>query len=127
MTMSPRYIATRLVVAVALALLAGLASGSSYVAGAVGGLAFVALLVARRSGRYLETGSAAVLDRDERGRTIADRAARNGFVVLVLATAALSMVSHALGRSTVSVALLEGSLALAALAWLASDLWQRRG
>ncbi|MEJ2287528.1 MAG: hypothetical protein P8Y02_02595 [Deinococcales bacterium] len=126
MTMSFRYLATRLVVATALALFAGLATGNAYVAGALGGVAFVALVVVRRSGRYLETSDGAVLQRDERGRSIADRAARNGFVVLVLATAALSLASHALGRSTVSVTLVEAALALGALTWLASDLWQRR-
>lgn len=127
MSMSARYVVTRLLVAAVLAVLVGLVSGSSYLAGAVGGLGFVVLLVARRSGRYLTTADGAVLRRDERGREIADRAARNGFVVLVLATGALSMVFHALGRTAVPVGLLEGALALAALAWLASDLWQRRG
>ncbi len=127
MILSARYVATRLFVAVVLAVLAGLVSGSAYLAGMFGGLIFVVLLVARRSGRYLSTANGAILRRDERGREIADRAARNGFVVLVLATGGLAMVFHALGRTAVPVGLLEGALALGALAWLASDLWQRRG
>ncbi len=127
MILPARYVATRLLVAVVLAVLAGAVSGSAYVAGMFGGLIFVVLLVARRSGRYLTTGDGAVLRRDERGREIADRAARSGFVVLVLATGALALVYHALGRAAVPVGLLEGALALGALSWLASDLWQRRG
>jgi len=32
-----------------------------------------------------------------------------------------------LGRASVPVGAVEGALAAGALAWLASDLWQRRG
>jgi hypothetical protein len=127
MSMSFRYVATRLFVAAVMAVLVGLVGGSWYLAGVFGGLSFVVLMVARRGGRYLTSADGSVLRRDERGREIADRAARNGFVVLMLATGTLSMVFHALGRAAVPVGLLEGALALAALAWLASDLWQRRG
>jgi len=126
MIMSVRYVATRLLVAAVLAALAGLVGGSWYLAGVFGGLSFVALMVVRRGGRYLTTANGAVVRRDERGREIADRAARNGFVVLVLATGVLAMVFHALGRGAVPVGLLDGALVLGALAWLASDLWQRR-
>jgi len=121
------FVATRTLVAAALGALAVLVGASWYAAGVLAGVALVALLVARRSGRYLSTDNGAVLRRDERGREIADRAARNGFVVLVLAVGAISAVSHALGRASVPVGAVEGALAAGALAWLASDLWQRRG
>jgi len=121
------FVATRTLVAAALGALAVLVGASWYAAGVLAGVALVALLVTRRSGRYLSTDNGAVLRRDERGREIADRAARNGFVVLVLAVGAISAVSHALGRASVPVGAVEGALAAGALAWLASDLWQRRG
>jgi len=121
------FVATRTLVAAALGALAVLVGASWYAAGVLAGVALVALLVARRSGRYLSTDNGSVLRRDERGREIADRAARNGFVVLVLAVGAISAVSHALGRASVPVGAVEGALAAGALAWLASDLWQRRG
>ena len=127
MRMPLAFVATRTLVAAALGALAVLVGASWYAAGVLAGVALVALLVARRSGRYLSTDNGAVLRRDERGREIADRAARNGFVVLVLAVGAISAVSHALGRASVPVGAVEGALAAGALAWLASDLWQRRG
>lgn len=127
MMLSARYLAPRLLAVAALVVLAGLAGGSWYVAGLLGGVVLVALLALRRSGRYLVTAEGAVLQRDERGRAIADRAARNGFVVLVLATGALSIAFHVAGRTAVPLGLLEGAMALGALVWLASDLWQRRG
>ena len=125
--MSARYVATRLLVAAVITVLAGLVGGSWYLAGVFGGLGFVVPMVARRGGRSFTTANGSVLRRDERGREIADRAARNGFVVLVAATGALAMAFHAPGRAAVPVGLLEEALALGALAWLASDLWQRRG
>ncbi len=121
------FVAARLLAAALLGGLAALAGASWYVAGALAGVAAVALLVARRQGRYLAGQRGAVLQRDERGRMIADRAARNGFVVLVLAVGAISIVAHALGRASIPLGLLEGALAAGALAWLASDAWQRRG
>ena len=127
MRMPLAFVATRTLVAAALGALAVLVGASWYAAGVLAGVALVALLVARRSGRYLSTDNGSVLRRDERGREIADRAARNGFVVLVLAVGAISAVSHALGRASVPVGAVEGALAAGALAWLASDLWQRRG
>ena len=127
MRMPLAFVATRTLVAAALGALAVLVGASWYAAGVLAGVALVALLVTRRSGRYLSTDNGAVLRRDERGREIADRAARNGFVVLVLAVGAISAVSHALGRASVPVGAVEGALAAGALAWLASDLWQRRG
>ncbi len=121
------YLLTRWTAAAVLGLLAGLATGSWYLGGLFGGVAFVALLVLRRSGRYLGTPQGAVLARDERGRTIADRAARNGFAVMMLTLAAVAVAWHALGRSAVPLPWIDALLALAGVTWLASDLWQRRG
>jgi len=121
------FVATRLLAAIVVGGLAVLVGASWYAAGALAGLAAVALLVASRQGRHLSTANGAVLRRDERGRMIADRAARNGFVVLLLAVAAITVAAHALGRTSVSVGLVDAALAAGALAWLASDLWQRRG
>lgn len=127
MRMSVSFIAVRLLIAWAVAGLSLLAGASGYVAGLAAGLAFVGLLVLHGRGRYLHTGRGAVLARDERGRAIADRAARNGFVVLILAVTALSLATHGLGRSALPVAWLDAALAAGSLAWIASDLWQRRG
>ncbi|HKI56968.1 MAG TPA: hypothetical protein VKB31_07420 [Trueperaceae bacterium] len=121
------FVATRLLAAIVVGGLAVLVGASWYAAGALAGLAAVGLLVASRQGRHLSTANGAVLRRDERGRMIADRAARNGFVVLLLAVAAITVAAHALGRTSVSVGLVDAALAAGALAWLASDLWQRRG
>ena len=127
MRMPVSFVATRLLAAIVVGGLAVLVGASWYAAGALAGLAAVGLLVASRQGRHLSTANGAVLRRDERGRMIADRAARNGFVVLLLAVAAITVAAHALGRTSVSVGLVDAALAAGALAWLASDLWQRRG
>jgi len=127
MRMPVSFVATRLLAAIVVGGLAVLVGASWYAAGALAGLAAVGLLVASRQGRHLSTANGAVLRRDERGRMIADRAARNGFVVLLLGVAAITLAAHALGRTSVSVGLVDAALAAGALAWLASDLWQRRG
>ncbi len=95
-------------------------------------LAWVATLTffvwASGSGRYVvrEKGGATPLRRDERSQAVADKSARNGFVVTVLAVAALTMVYGRVLEDSVPVSALVGILGLAALTYALSDLFLRR-
>jgi Ca2+/Na+ antiporter len=95
-------------------------------------LAWVATLTffvwAPGSGRYVvrDTGGATPLRRDERSQTVTDKSARNGFVVTVLAVAALTMVYGRVLEDSVPVSALVGVLGLAALTYALSDLVLRR-
>ncbi len=128
MSIRLKYVLTRLPIVVALALLAALAGGSVWLVGAVAGAAGAAIALVPGGGRYgVRSGPRGVaLERDERGRLIADRAARNGFVVVVVALGAASIVLHASGRSVVPGYLLDLILAAGVLTWMGSDLLQRR-
>jgi hypothetical protein len=86
------------------------------------------LLWAPRSGRYAvhpELGVTA-LRRDERTQTINDQAARNAFVVSMLALGGIAVYFGAIALATVPVALIRWVLVIAALTYFASDVWLRR-
>ena len=122
------YIASRAVVAAVLAValyFGGLPWWSAVLAG---GLALAYFLWAHGSGRYVvrEKGGAAPLRRDERSQTVADKSARNAFVVTVLAVAALTMVYGRVLEDSVPVSALVGVLGLAALTYALSDPFLRR-
>ena len=122
------YIASRAVVAAVLAV-ALYFGGLSWWSAA---LAWVATLTfflwAPGSGRYVvrDKDGAAPLRRDERSQTVADKSARNAFVVTVLAVAALTMVYGRVLEDSVPVSALVGVLGLAALTYALSDPFLRR-
>lgn len=93
------------------------------------GLAAIAFFLwAPRSGRYTvnpELGFAA-LQRDERTQTINDKAARNAFVVTMLAVAALTIYFGASASPVIPMQILNGVLILGVLTYFAIDLFLRR-
>ena len=97
-----------------------------WMAALMGAVVFGLFLWAPRSGRYAvhpEFGVTA-LRRDERTQGINDKAARNAFVVMMLALAGLAIY---FGASTVvPVRVLEYALILVALAYFGSDFFLRR-
>ncbi len=94
----------------------------------VGVVAFGWFLIAPHIGRYAvhpEYGVTA-LRRDERAQAINDRAARNAFVVCMLAAAAVAIYYEAFAAASVPVDVLKWLLVLGAVAYYASDFWLRR-
>lgn len=94
----------------------------------VAGVTFGFFLWAPRSGRYVAKSEAGVtaMQRDERTQAIADKAARNAFVVLALAVAGIALYFGMFSRTSVPVSALNLSLVLAGLVYLGTDFWQRR-
>ena len=62
----------------------------------------------------------------ERGELIRDRAARNGFVGLMLAAAAVGVYATLAGLSDVPSSVMSGLVLLGVLVYFASDRWLRR-
>ena len=94
----------------------------------IGALILAFFLWAPHNGRYAvhpELGAAA-LRRDERTQPINDQAARNAFVVSMLAVAAIAIYSGATGASSVSSSVFGYLLIIGALTYYASDFWLRK-
>jgi hypothetical protein len=128
MTGMTRYYVSRAVIALAMGLLFALTGSPWWLAALIGGLVLAFFLWAPLSGRYVvqpENGITA-LRRDERTQGINDKAARNAFVVSMLALAGISIYFGAVAPALVPVALLNLVLALGALTYFASDVWLRR-
>jgi Ca2+/Na+ antiporter len=122
------YIASRAVVAAVLAV-ALYFGGLPWWSAAIAWVATLTFFVwAPGSGRYVvrEKDGVTPLRRDERSQTVTDKSARNGFVVTVLAVAALTMVYGRVLEDSVPVSALVGVLGLAALTYALSDLLLRR-
>jgi Ca2+/Na+ antiporter len=122
------YIASRAALAAVLAVALYFGGLPWWSAALAGGLALAYFLWAPRSGRYVvrDQDGAAPLRRDERSQTVTDKSARNGFVVTVLAVAALTMVYGRVLEDSVPVSALVGVLGLAAATYALSDLFLRR-
>ncbi len=91
-------------------------------------LAFGWFLAAPHIGRYSvhpEYGVTA-LRRDERSQGINDKAARNAFVISMLALGAVVIYLGASAAPAVSAAVLKWLLVLGALVYYASDFWLRK-
>lgn len=103
--------------------------GSSWWAGLlIAALAFGWFLLAPHIGRYSvhpEFGVTA-LRRDERTQVINDKAARNAFVVGMLALAGVAIYFEFLALASVPVAVFKWLLILGAVAYYASDFWLRK-
>ncbi len=105
-----------------------LAGSSWWIALLVGAIALTWFLVAPHIGRYAvhpEYGVTA-LRRDERTQLINDKAARNAFVVSMLAAAGVAIYYDALATGHVPVAAIKWLLVLGAVAYYLSDFWLRR-
>jgi polyferredoxin len=98
-----------------------------WIAALVGVLTFAFFLAAPRSGRYVVQGDGiAPLRRDERSGAIRDKAARNAFVVTILAVAGLTVAYGRVLDAAIPVSALSGILGLAAVAYAISELCLRR-
>jgi hypothetical protein len=94
----------------------------------VGGLIMIWFLLAPQLGRYAvrpEYGVTA-LRRDERAEAINHAAARNAFVVCMLAVAVVVIYARAAASDGVATVVLEAILLLGMLVYYASDFWLRR-
>ena len=122
------YYLSRLVLSLALGALFVITGSAWWMGVLIAGLAFVWFLVAPRLGRYAvhpELGASA-LRRDERSEAINAAAARNAFVVSMLAVGGLIIYHGALALDRVPLVALEALLVLGVLVYYASDFWLRR-
>jgi hypothetical protein len=92
------------------------------------GVAFGFFLWAPHGGRYVAHPEAGVtaMQRDERTQAIADKAARNAFVVLAFSVAGIVIYFGMYARTSVPVTVLNLTLVLAGLVYAVSDFWLRR-
>ena len=126
--MKTKYVASRAALVVIL-------GGALYAAGlpwwgaAAAGIAALAFfLVVPRSDRYVvrSEDGVAPLRRDERSRSIRDKAARNAFGVTVLAVAGLTIAYGRVLDAPVPVEALSGVLGLSVVAYGLSEFCLRR-
>ena len=66
------------------------------------------------------------MQRDERALAISGQAARNGFVVTVMAIAAIALYFGAVTQTAVPILALHLTLTLATFTYFLSDFWMRR-
>ena len=123
-----RYYISRTLISAALGGLFALTGASWWMALLATATAFAFFLWAPRSGRYAVQPRFGVtaLRHDERTRALSDKAARNAFVVTILAVAAIAVYFGSVAQTDVPIAFLSGAIALAALTYFLSDLWLRR-
>ncbi len=94
----------------------------------IGVLIFALFIWAPHSGRYSvhpEYGMSA-LRRDEFTQVINDKAARNAFVVSMLAIGAATVYAAIIGASSLSTQIFRLIMFAGAITYFASDLWLRR-
>ncbi len=128
MTGMRAYYLSRAAVSIAFGVLFVLTGASWWAGLLVAIVAFGWFLVAPHTGRYAvhpELGVTA-LRRDERSQGINDKAARNAFVVSMVALAGLVLYSGATAAAGVSLRALEGLLVLGAAVYYVSDFWLRK-
>ncbi len=123
-----RYYISRTVISAALGGLFVLTGASWWMALLAAATAFAFFLWAPRSGRYAVHPKFGVtaLRRDERTQALSNKAARNAFVVAVLALATIAIAFGRVVRTDVPIGFLNGTIALATLTYFLSDLWLRR-
>ncbi len=125
--MLPYYI-SRTIISVAFGVLLYVTGSPLWNAILMGGLILALFLWAPHSGRYSvhpEFGITA-LRRDEFTQVINDKAARNAFVVSMLAIAAIAIYSGSIGAINISIRFFKLVLIIGVLTYFASDLWLRR-
>jgi hypothetical protein len=126
-TMSSSYTITRVLIAVGLGFLIGWKT--VWWSGALAGVATLAFFLwAPSSGRYRiqADGGAMPMRLDERTRAIRNRAARDGFLALMLGQAALVLTFGLVRPGGIPVELLMGVLGLGFLTYFISDALQRQ-
>jgi hypothetical protein len=128
MTGMTSYYISRAVISIAFGALFAATGSAWWLSVLMGGLVFALFLWAPHSGRYAvhpELGITA-LRRDERTQGINDKAARNAFVVSMLALGGIAVYFGALALATVPLAALKWVLVAGAVTYVGSDLWLRR-
>jgi hypothetical protein len=125
--MSAYYI-SRAVLSLALGVFLALTGSAAWMAAIMGLIVFGLFLWAPHSGRYAVHPGLGItaLRRDERTQSINDQAARNAFVVTMLAIAGAAIYFGAVSLTSVPVGLLQYVLILGAVTYLISDLFLRR-
>lgn len=128
MTIKPSYYVTRAFVSAALGIVFALAGLPWWGALVVAVGAFALFIWAPRSGRYVvqSQGGPAPLRHDERTAAIRSQAARNGFVGIMLALAAVTLYFGLIVPGDLPVGIPSLTLALGAVIYFVSDYWLRR-
>jgi uncharacterized membrane protein len=128
MTGMTAYYVSRTLISAGFGVLLAATGTTWWVAALMAGIVFLLFLWAPQSGRYAvhpELGVTA-LRRDERTQGINDKAAKNAFVVVMLAVLGLVLYYGRLAPAEVPVSALDLLLALGALTYFGTDLWLRR-
>jgi len=128
MTGMKSYYLSRAAISIAFGMLFALTGSSWWIAMLVSTLAFAWFLLAPHIGRYSvhpEFGVTA-LRRDERAQAINDKAARNAFVVGMLALGGIIVYYSTLTLTSVPIAVFKWLLILGVLIYYLSDFWLRR-
>ncbi len=128
MTGMKAYYLSRALISIAFGALVAVSGSAWWLGLAVAVVAFGWFLLAPHIGRYSvhpEFGATA-LRRDERSQMINDKAARNAFVVSMLAVAAVAIYYEAMAVGSVPVGVIKWLLVLGAVAYYASDFLLRR-
>jgi hypothetical protein len=94
----------------------------------LGGILFAWFIWAPRSGRYVVRSESGRLGlwRDERTQAIVNKAARNAFIVTMLAIGGIIFYFGIIVSSNVPVVLISLIMFLAFVTYFISDLWLRR-
>ena len=128
MTGMSTYNISRIMISVAFGLLLTFTGFEWWIAVITSFVIFLFFLWAPRSGRYAvhpEFGVTA-LRRDERTQAINDKAARNAFVVVILAMGGVAIYFNSLLSTNVPVKILDLIIVLGVATYFGSDFWLRR-
>jgi nitrogen fixation-related uncharacterized protein len=125
--MMPYYL-SRTILTAAFGLLLFVTGSPLWMVILISGLILAFFLWAPHSGRYSvhpELGVTA-LRRDERTQVINNKAARNAFVISMLAVGAITIYYGLLGAINISIGVFKIILIIGALTYFISDLWLRK-
>ncbi len=122
------YYVSRLGIAAILGCVLGLGGLQWWLSAAGAALVLLFFLIAPKSGRYVvrSQGGVAPLRRDERTQAIADKAARNAFIITMLALGGLVVAYGSFVRQPIPSGALGGVLALAFCTYAVSEVLLRR-
>jgi hypothetical protein len=128
MTGTKSYYFSRAIISAAFGTLFALTGSSWWIGVLVGMLAFAWFLLAPHIGRYSVHPEFGVttLRRDERAQVINDKAARNAFVISMLALGGVIAYYGMLAWTSVPIAVFKSLLILGVLIYYLSDFWLRK-